>query len=803
MLPDLRFALRSLLKSPGFTLVAVLTLALGIGASTAMFSIVDNVLLRPLALPEPEQLVFLQEHVPAFGANPLAVNAAHYQTWRERAHSFTSLGVASPAVVALNSAGESTPVALTYATASFLPTLGLTPPLGRSFSTEDEAPGHEAVVLLSDRLWRTRFQADPAIVGRTLLIDRKVHTVVGVLPPLPAFASLGLVPAGYTEPDLLKPLGFAPEELADKWGRHNYAVFARLRPGVGADTARRELDALAVDIAREAGEKAELRGIVTPLHERVVAHSRRSLLLLTGSVGAVLLIGCVNLAGLLLARAEQRRTEMSLRTALGASPGRVFRLALLEPLLVASFGGLGGLFLADTTVNLLPHFAPANLPRVAEITLDGPVTLFALALTLGCGLLAGLAPAWQLARHAPGAELGAGGRTLAGSHRTGRNHRLFVVVQIALSGVLLASAGLLAQSFHRLIHAEQGYHAPNTLAAQVILPADKYGTPERRIEFYERLLERLGGVAEFEAAAISNKLPLQGETWVDKIWVIGDGRTEAERPNVNTRMVSPEYFRTLGLPVLGGRTFRAGDDRYESVVISNSLARTLWPGQDPIGRRLTRNGETESVVVGVVADVRADADRAPVPTIYRPYSYWPQPRTNLIVRPRGTPESAVTALRAAMRSLDAEVPLASLRTLDEIAAGAVAPQRFQTGLTIAFAVAATLLTSLGLYGVVAYAVACRRKEFGVRLALGATPDELPAAIVREYFRPVALGLLAGILGYLATGRLLEGLLFQTDVRDPRLLGTVALLVMFVAALAAWLPARGAAKVDPMAALRAE
>ncbi|MBI2515289.1 MAG: ABC transporter permease [Opitutae bacterium] len=803
MIQDFRFALRSLLKTPGFTLVAVLTLALGIGASTAMFSLVNRVLLRPLALTDPDRLVFLREHVPVLSASPLAVNAAHYQTWRDRAHSFTELGIASPAVVALHDAGVATPVALTHATASFLPALGLAPALGRTFTAEDERGTHGDVVLLSDRLWRTRFQADRMIVGRTVLVDRKVHTVVGVLPPLPAFASLGLVPAGYSEPDLLKPMTLAPEELADKWGRHNYAVFARLRPGVTADAARRELDALAVDIAREAGEKAELRGVVTPLHERVVGHSRRSLLLLAGSVAAVLLIGCGNLAGLLLARAEQRRPEMSLRTALGASPGRVFRLALLEPLLVAALGGLGGLFLADTTVSLLPLFAPASLPRLGEVALDGTVTLFALLLTLACGLLAGLAPAWQLARRAPGSELGAGGRTLAGSHRTGRSHRLFVTVQTALSVVLLACAGLLAHSFHRLIHADQGFQARGALATQVILPADKYDTPERRVEFYDRLLGRLAGVPEFEAAAISNKLPLQGETWVDKIWVIGDGRTEAERPSVNTRMVSPGYFRALGLPLLGGRTFRAGDDRVETVVISSSLARVLWPGQDPVGRRLTRNGENESVVVGVVADVRADADRNPVPTIYRPFGYWAQGRTNLIVRPRGAPEAAVAPLRAAVRSVDPEVPLTSFQTLADIATGAVSPQRFQTSLIIAFAVVATLLTALGLYGIVAYAVACRRKEFGVRLALGATPDALPAAVVREYLRPVILGLGAGVLGYLATGRLLEGLLFQTNPRDPWLLAAVALLVVLVSALAAWLPARRAAKVDPMVALRAE
>ncbi|MBA3849726.1 MAG: hypothetical protein C0502_06990 [Opitutus sp.] len=803
MLNDLRFAFRSLAKTPGFTAVALLTLALGLGGGTAMFSIVNAVLLRPLALPEPGRLVFLQESIPAYSAAPLPVNAAHFQAWCERSRSFSALGVAVPTTLGLSESGETAPVAVTYATPGLLPALGLTPVQGRGFTASDESSGAGQVVLLSDRLWRSRYQADPGIVGRTVFLDRTANTVIGVLPPAPALRSLDLAPAGFAGPDFVKLHTFASEELAERWGRHNYAAYARLRTGVSAADARRELDALAVQLAREADQKLELRAVVTPLQERIVAHSRRGLLLLAGSVASVLLIGCINLAALLLARAEQRRAETALRAALGATRSRILRLALLEPLLIALLGGALGLFLADALVQLLPLFAPADLPRLGEAALDAPLVLFGLGLALACGLLTGLAPAWQLARRSLVDEIGGGGRSVAGSHRAERSQRAFVVVQIALSVVLLTGAALLGRSLHRLVTAEQGYHAPGALAAQVLLPSGRYDTDARKREFYARVLERLAAMPDIEAAALANRLPLQGETWVDKIWLLGDGRTEAQRPSVNTRMVSPDYFRTIGLPVVSGRTFLADDNPQETVIVSRQLARLLWPDQDPVGRRLTRNGKTESVVIGVAADVRTNADRAPVPTLYRPFDYWPLRRTNLIARPRAPGVDLATRLRDAVRTVDPEVPLASFQTLTAIAAGSVAPQRFQASLASAFAVIATLLTALGLYGTVAYAVACRSREFGVRLALGATPEGLPREVVRRHLRPVACGLAVGALFCLSFGHLLEEMLFETAGRDPFLLAGVALLVVLIAALASWLPARRAARVDPLIALRAE
>lgn len=801
MLPDLRFVLRRLLTTPGFTLVAIGTLALGIGAGTAMFSILNAVLLRPLTLPQPEQLVFARELVPSISPAPLPVNAWHYQAWRERSHSFAGLGIASPRLAALNGADGAIPVALTYATAGFLPTLGLQPGLGRGFTESEEKDAAAHVVVISDRLWRARFHADPAALGQTLSLDGVPHTVVGILPPSPALDALNLAPAGYAGPDVFKPLVFAAEELADKWGRHNYAVFARLRPGVTLAAAQRELDGIGAALAREDGSTIELRSLLTPLQENLVRQSRTGLWLLLAAVFAVLLIGCVNLTGLLLARAEQRRSEIALRVALGATRARIFRLALLEPLTIAAAGGALGLLIANSTIAALPRFAPANLPRLAEVALDPDIVGFALVLAGLCGLFTGLVPAWQLAASTPGADIGQA-RAVAGGRRTNRRHRSFVAVQIALSFVLLAGAAVLMQSFSRLLHTDAGYRSSQVLAAQVLLPAEKYKDDAQASQFYARLLARLESTADIESAGVTNQLPLQGETWVDKIWVLGDGRAPGERPSVNIRFVSPDYFSALGLPLLGGRTFEPRDRGAEAVIISRSLARTLFGDQDPVGRRLTRDGETEATVIGVTGDVRADADRQPAPTLYRPYTDWPPYRGRLVVRGRQQTPLAAT-LRAALQATDPDVPLAWVRPLDTLAANAVAPQRFQTRLTAGFALAATLLTAIGLYGIVAYAVACRRKEFGVRLALGAEPASLPTTVVRHYLPAIALGLAGGALAFLGAGRVLESLLFASDPRDPLLLVGVAALLVVICMFAAWLPARRAARVDPMIALRAE
>lgn len=803
MLADLRFVLRSLGRTPGFTAVSVLILAFGLGAGATLFSLVHQVLLRPLALPEPDRLVDLQELAPSVSPTPLPVNAAHFTTWQERATSFDHLVALAPSLAALRDERESVPVALTHVTADFLSTLGLAPLRGRDFAAEDARTGHNDVVLAAESLWRSRYQAAPDFVGHTVYLDRRPHTVIGIVPDRSDLAALNLAAAGFSAPDFYKPLVFGAEELARKMGNHNYRALGRLRPGSTLASAGRELDLLGAAIAQDAGFNGELRGIVTPLHDKVVGPARRGLWLLSAAVGAVLLIGCVNLAALLLARAEQRRAEIALRAALGADRGRIFRLALLEPLVLAGLGAAGALLFAQLALDALPHLAPGNVPRLAEVRLDLTVTAFAAGLALLCALAAGLVPAAQLAGFGPGAGLRPGGRGVAGSARAQHTHRILVAVQVALSLVLLAGAAVLTRSLHRLLTADQGFSAPRLVTARILLPAEKYPDAAQRLEFFARLDEKLAAAGEIEGAAATNRLPLQGETWIDKIWVPGDGLSPAQRPNVNIRFVSAGYFSTLGLPLQSGRTFAPDDRANQTVIISRQLAELLWPGHDPVGRVLTRDGTAEATVIGVVADVRAEADRAPVPTLYRPLADWPPLRTNLIVRARGSTAAALAALRGAVQALDPDAPLTAARTMDEIASGATAPQRFLTLLTSAFAVVATILTALGLYGIVAYSVACRTKEFGVRLALGAAPDALPVQVARHYLPPVLVGLAAGLAAYLALGPLLRQVLFETNPAEPVLLGAIAALMASLAFLFAWLPARRAARVDPMIALRAE
>jgi predicted permease len=804
---DLRYSCRTLLREPGFTAVALLTVALGIGANTAIFSIVNGVLLRPLPYAEPERLVALREVLPAFAQSypTLPASAWHFTQWQQRATSFERLAAIDPGSMTLTGSGEPEHVDSMRASASLFDMLGVRPALGRAFVPGEDQQGKERVAVLSDSLWRRRFHADPAILGRTIQLESQPFTVVGVLPRWFQFPSLRVLEVGKINaaaPEVFVPLAFDKEELGELMGRFNYNVIGRLKRGIGPERATAELNVIATQLVKASGEKVELRAKVAPLLDSMVGGSRRGLLVLLGAVGSVLLIVCVNLANLLLARAERQGRESAIRTALGASRGRLLGQALVPALLIAVVGGLLGIALAAGGLGALVKSAPADIPRLEEVRLDARVLFFALAITTITGLLFGLAPAWRVARTDPQAALKAGGRTATGAAGGLRLRGALVAAEVGLSAVLLVTAALLMSSFFRVMRVEKGFRAPTVLSAEIQIPWAKYHEKEQRSQFHQRMLAQLAGQPGVLSSAVVTALPLQGEIWIDMVSVPGDPRGDWDKPTANVRFMSQDYFRTMGIPLRAGRTFNDNDRKRDIVIVSERLAQTLWPGQDPLGRQIM-DGGTKREVIGVAGDVRVEAHRPPVAMVYRPYWEWAPRRVLLVARSAGDPRLVAPAMRAAVRSVDGDVPLTQVRTMQEVLAESVAQRRFQMLLAAVFGATALLLASLGIYGVVSYSVARRTNEMGIRMALGARAGNVYGMVLRQAMTPVVLGLVAGAAGALAAGSVLASLLYEVSPRDPATLAGVALLLAAVGFAACFLPARRATRVDPLEALRYE
>lgn len=800
---ELRFALRQLAKSPGFAATVVLTLALGLGGTTAIYSVVDGVLLRPLVFRAPDQLVYLGESTRGAFQGVWPVSARHFTVWRQQSASFAGLSVVDPGTASLTGRGEPERLEVLKVSANLFTTLGVQPALGRGFLPGEDGAGKNHVVVLSDRLWRRRFQADPAIVGASIMLDDEAYTVVGVLPAWFRFpgahALLSYYP-GVAEPELFRPKVFTADELGILMGNFNYGVIGRLKPGVTPQAAQTELTGICAQLVRQSGQKVELHAVVTPLQEAVVGKTRLGLLVLMGAIGAVLLILCVNLANLLLVRAEGRAADAAIRLALGASRAQLLRQSLTETMLLALTGGALGIAVAAGALRLFLRAAPADIPRLDEVRLDGGVVLFALALTALTGLAFGLIPAWRVAGGDPQSVLKSRGRTLAGGGR--RFRTALIVTESGLSAALLILAGLLLSSFSRLLRVEKGFSAPTVLAADVSIPWTKYRDDAPRNAFFERVIATLDASPGVVGSAITSALPLRGEVWVDSIWLAGDSRPEFERPTTNVRFVSPGYFRTLGIPLLAGRTFQASDHGRKVAVISQQLAQTLWPGQDPLGRRC-EGGFGSYEVIGVVGDVRAEANRPPAPIFYHPYWDWAPLQATVVARAAGDPESIAALVRYAVQSIDPDVPVPRLRTMQEVLDDSLAQRHFQMVLASAFAATALLLAALGIYGVVACSVARRTNELGIRAALGARPADLSWLVIRQGVTPVLAGLLAGIALALGLSRVVASLLFETRPGDPATLAAVALLLAGTAVAACLLPARRATQVNPVVALRGE
>ena len=806
---DLRFGLRALVREPGFSTAAVLMLALGIGAATAIFSLVNGVLLKPLTYRQPERLFYIREVIPAVErAYPaLPVNSASFMEWRKNPGSVEGMSLIDQTTMNLNGSGEPERLDAARVSPNLFRVLGVRPALGRDFRDDEEQDGKDLVVMMTDGLWRRRFNSDPAILGKTITLDGRAHTVVGILPPGFVFGDrrdFGAAQSVAPNTEIFRPKTFDKSELEELTGRFNWGCVARLKPGATPQRVATELQVGTAELERRAGEVMHIRVAVTPLLDMVVGHTRRGLLVLMAAIGVLLLIVCVNLANLMLARAERRGRETAVRAALGAGRGRLIGNALAESALTALAGGALGICVAAAGVFLLVHNAPVDIPRLNEVRLDGRVVAFAAALIAATALLFGFLPAWRAGGCDPQAALRTGGRGATGSRGGARLRFALVASEVGLSALLLILAGLLMNSYTRLMRADQGFRAPAVLAVDIGISGDRYKDEAARDGFYHRVFESLAAQPGIQASAISSALPLQGETWVDHVALT---KEEAEKTGttVNVRFVSADYFRTLGIPLRAGRTFSENDRgrKPKASVVSQLLANILWPGQDPIGRKFSTGGDNWLEVIGVAADVRVEAHRRPVAMMYQSYWEWMPYRTVLVARAVGGPWSIAGAVRAAIHQADGAVPLPRMRTMEQVLEDSVATRRFQMTLALGFAAMALLVATLGIYAVVSYSVARRTPEIGVRAALGAQAPDLYRMVLKQGMAPVALGLAIAVVGALALGRVIESLLYEIGGRDPATMAVVAGAVGFVGSLACLIPARRASRVDPLVALRYE
>jgi putative ABC transport system permease protein len=794
---DLRYGWRAWRKQPGFAFIALLTLALGIGANTAVFSVVNAALLRPLPYAQPERLVMISESDAQQKVQSMAASGPNFVDWRSQARSFERMAV-FVGEENFNLTGEASPERVTGATVSedFFPTLGVTPALGRAFVSEETRPGAPPVVVLSHALWQRRYGGDRGIIGQAIRVNGENATIVGVMPPQFQYPA---------EAEIWLPFASALDQL--NRSLYMLKVVGRLKTGVTLAQARTELDSIAQRLAQQYPETNKGRGVyLQSLQDGVVGDVKSALYVLLGAVLFVLLIVCANVANLLLGRAAVRQRELAIRAALGARRIRLLRQLLVESLLLAFSGGALGLLLAFWGTNLLFKLNPAVVPGVTSFTLDVRVLGFTLLASLLTGVLFGLAPAWQMSGTDLHAALQSNGRGSA----TGK-HRLssaLVVAETALALVLLVGAGLLIKSFWRLINVETGFEAENVLTVQLQLPEKDYAEQPRVAAFYDQLLQRIQTLPGVQAAGLVNTLPMIG-VFMQGLTVEGaPPQTSGRQPITAFRVATPGYFGALDIPLLSGRAFQASD-RAETagvVIVDQMTARRHWTEGQALGKRIKLGGPQSPwlTVIGVVGDVRYHGLEYKIfPTVYVPHAQSPFRGMMLAVRTAAEPLALVTAVKGEVAALDRNLPVAKIQTLAQIVSGSVTQQRFNLMLLGAFAALALALAAVGIYGVIAYAVTQRTREFGIRLAVGAQTGDVLRLVIGQGIKLVFIGVLLGLGGALALTRLMKTLLFNVSATDPLTFVVIALILLGVALLACWIPARRATRVDPLVALRCE
>jgi len=812
---DLRYATRQLLKSPGFTLTAVLTLALGIGATTAIFTLGFDVLLAPLPYTHPEQLVMMEEQVAEFRDiyPTLPMNANHFVSWQQNSRNFQSMAVMEEGAMPLGSGGQPQKIGTLRATPGLFSVLDVAPQFGRAFTQQEAQPGHERVAVLMNGLWRQQFQSDPGILGKTITLNGFPYTVIGVMPEsfhLPHTPTFAISSTTRPQPvEALVPMAFSAEEMRETMGDFNYFGLARLKPGVSASQANAEINALqhAITASLSADEKGTLSAQLTPFQKALVGDNRKPLVILLAAVAGLLLVGCVNITNLLLARAAGRRQQIAVAAALGAGRAAMLRLAMRETVVLAAVGGALGILLAAVLVPAMQHYLPAALDFRGPLHLDWAGASFALLLAVLATLLAGAIPAWMVARTAPQEVLHSESRLASESRSSKRMRRVLVAVEVAVSMVLVLMTGLLTTSLFRLLHIDRGFQAENTVTAPIDLPRKSYPDRQARTAFYREAVRRLAQLPGVENAAATSILPLDGDRWIDAVRVPGEARPAMQLPSEHFRFVSPGYFETIRLPLIAGRFLSASDEGKNYAVISELTARTLWPGKSPVGLQFHRAGDDEeapTTVIGVVANARTISLSTPDPMmVYMPYWYRCDLSAGLILRTRQDPATMADSLRKTIWSIDPEVPVPTVRALGGVVADSVANQRFERYLLLLFAISALLLAGMGVYGVVNYSVVQRQREIGLRLALGAQRGNIYGLMLQDGLAPVLAGAAVGIAVSFGLARVVRSLLFGVSPYNSGITSGALCVIVSVGIAACLLPARRAASIDPMQALKRE
>ena len=802
---DISYAIRRLYKSPGFTTIAVVTLALGIGANSAIFSVVDGVLLKPLPYPEPDRLVAVYQVYQgqrSVISGPNFVDAALHATTLENA------AAARHTRVVLTGVGEPVALEAEEVSASLFNVLRVNPILGRTFAADEDTPGKTKVIVLSYGLWQERFGAALDVIGRRIKIDGVPHEVIGVAPPGFSF------PPGR---NAWIPLEYDENFVSKSRSAWQYDAVARLKPGVTPEQAAAEVGATAENLARQYPDANERLGITTlPLHEAVVGNIRSSVLVLSGAVAFVLLIACANVANLLLARAASRDSELAVRMALGAGRGRLIRQLLTESVILATIGGGLGILLAAWGVSFLTTLQPSGIPRLDAVTVDGTVIAFTFSLAVLTGLVFGVFPAIHATRGLSGA-LKEGGRGAVTTRGGARTRSMLVIAELALALMLLVGAGLLMRSFLRLQSVDPGFRSDHVLTFNITLPDARYADDEPRVAFFDQLLPKLAAVPGVRGVGAVMGVPLVGMQFNISFTVKGRPAVRpTDEPAMQIRVASPEYFSVIGIPIKRGRVFtdddRAGTEQV--VVITQSAAKQFFPNDDPIGQTITLGwGKRDSHgvrhtaggrVVGIVGDVKnAGLNEADLPQLYMPLRQWPIGSMSIVMKTAVPPETVTQAARAAVHSIDQDLPVSNVSTLDHIVARSISQPRFYMLMLGTFAALALALAAIGVFGVLSYGVSQRTREIGIRMALGAQRGTVIRLVVRQAFALVTAGVACGTVASLLLSRTMTAMLFSIDPTDPSTFAAVAAILGTVAMLASYLPALRATRVDPIVALRGE